>query len=364
MNFQLAKYSLLKRFLENIGFTTLEEYGAIFKYLIENVKTDRQIIYSPHCHDDLGMAVANSLAAVKNGAGRVEGTINGIRERAENAALEEIAVALNIRQDYYQVETSIVLNETINTSEMVSRFSGIPVPKNKAVVGGNTFSHESGIHQDGVLKNPLTYEIITPELVGVKILLGKLSGRHAFVEKLRELALDFTEEDIKPLFAKFKALVDKKQEITDADIRALVAGTMVENPEGFHFDDLQLQTHADNDIEALVSLANMDGEKVEFNATGQGSVEAIFNAIDKFFNQSVRLVSYTIDAVTDGIDTQDRVLVTVENRDTETIFNAAGLDFDVLKASAIVYINANTFVQKENAGEMGCSVSYHDMPSV
>lgn len=121
---------------------------------------------------------------------------------------------------------------------------------------------------------------------------------------------------------------------------------MVENPEGFHFDDLQLQTHADNDIEALVSLANMDGEKVEFNATGQGSVEAIFNAIDKFFNQSVRLVSYTIDAVTDGIDAQDRVLVTVENRDTETIFNAAGLDFDVLKASAIAYINANTFVQK------------------
>lgn len=152
MNFQLAKYSLLKKFSENIGFTTPEECGAIFKYLIENVKTDRQIIYSPHCHDDLGMAVANSLAAVKNGAGRVEETINGIRERAENAALEEIAVALNIRQDYYQ----------------------------------------------------------TPELVGVKIPLGKLSGRHAFVEKLRELALDFTEEDIKPLFAKFKALADKK----------------------------------------------------------------------------------------------------------------------------------------------------------
>ena len=352
---------------DTVGFTTPEEYGAIFKYLIENVKTDRQIIYSPHCHDDLGMAVANSLAAVKNGAGRVEGTINGIGERAGNAALEEIAVALNIRQDYYQSETSIVLNETINTSEMVSRFSGIPVSKNKAVVGGNAFSHESGIHQDGVLKNPLTYEIITPELVGVKsnsLPLGKLSGRHAFVEKLRDLALDFTEEDIKPLFAKFKALADKKQEITDADIRALVAGIMVENPEGFHFDDLQLQTHANKDIEAIVSLANMDGEKVEFNATGQGSVEAIFNAIDKFFNQSVRLVSYTIDAVTDGIDAQARVLVTVENRDTETIFNAAGLDFDVLKASAIAYINANTFVQKENAGEMGHSVSYRDMPSV
>ena len=137
---------------DTVGFTTPEEYGAIFKHLIENVKTNRHIVYSPHCHDDLGMAVANSLAAVKNGAGRVEGTINGIGERAGNAALEEIAVALNIRQDYYQAETSIVLNETINTSEMVSRFSGIPVPKNKAVVGGNAFSHESGIHQDGVLK--------------------------------------------------------------------------------------------------------------------------------------------------------------------------------------------------------------------
>lgn len=352
---------------DTVGFTTPEEYGSIFKYLIDNVQTDRQIIYSPHCHDDLGMAVANSLAAVKNGAGRVEGTINGIGERAGNAALEEIAVALNIRRDYYQAETNIVLNETINTSEMVSRFSGIPVPKNKAVVGGNAFSHESGIHQDGVLKNPLTYEIITPELVGVKsnsLPLGKLSGRHAFVEKLRDLALDFTEEDIKPLFTKFKSLADKKQEVTDADIRALVAGTMVENPEGFHFDDLQLQTHAENDIEATVSLSNLDGEKVDFNATGQGSVEAIFNAVDKFFNQSVRLVSYTIDAVTDGIDAQARVLVTVENKDTETIFNAAGIDFDVLKASAIAYINANTFVQKENTGEIGPNVSYRDMPSL
>lgn len=223
MNFQLAKYSLLKKFSENIGFTTLEEYGAIFKYLIENVKTDRQIIYSPHCHDDLGMAVANSLAAVKNGAGRVEGTINGIRERAGNAALEEIAVALNIRQDYYQVETSIVLNETINTSEMVSRFSGIPVPKNKAVVGGNTFSHESGIHQDGVLKNPLTYEIITPELVGVKIPLGKLSGRHAFVEKLRELALDFTEEVERIIRKAFEIARNCRKILTSIDKQNVLA---------------------------------------------------------------------------------------------------------------------------------------------
>ena len=192
--------------------------------------------------------------------------------------------------------------------------------------------------------------------------LGKLSGRHAFVEKLKELELDFVEEDIKPLFSKFKVLAGKKHDITDADIRALVAGTNVENPEGFHFQDLRLTTNADETITAAVSLVNEDGESVEFLANGQGSVEAIFNAIDKFFNQTVRLTSYNIDAVTDGIDAQARVLVTVENVDTDTIFNASGLDFDVLKASAIAYINANTLVQKENSGEMARKVSYRDLP--
>ena len=350
---------------DTVGFTTPEEFANIFDYLVANVTSDHKVVFGVHCHDDLGMATANTLTAIKHGAGRVQGTINGIGERAGNVALEEVAVALEIRQDYYQVETDIVLNETINTSELVSRYSGIPIPKNKAVVGGNAFSHESGIHQDGVLKNPLTYEIITPELVGVKsnsLPLGKLSGRHAFVEKLHELGLEFTEEDIKPLFAKFKSLADKKHEITDADIRALVAGTAVENPEGFQFNDLRLTTNADETITAAVSLRNEEGEVLEFLANGQGSVEAIFNAIDKFFNQTVRLTSYNIDAVTDGIDAQARVLVSVENVDTDTIFNASGLDFDVLKASAIAYINANTLVQKENAGEMGRAVSYRDLP--
>ncbi|MBF0777230.1 2-isopropylmalate synthase [Streptococcus cuniculi] len=348
---------------DTVGFTTPEEYGQLFKYLIEHVTSDHEIIFSPHCHDDLGMAVANSLSAIKNGAGRVEGTINGIGERAGNAALEEVAVALNIRADYYQVETDIVLKETINTSEMVSRFSGIAIPKNKAVVGGNAFSHESGIHQDGVLKNPLTYEIITPELVGVKsnsLPLGKLSGRHAFVEKLKELALEFDEVEINELFSKFKALADKKQEITDADIRALIAGVTVENPEGFHFDDLTLAVDGEQ-MMAMVRLVNADSEKVECQATGKGSVEAIFNAIDDFFHQEVKLLSYNIEAVTDGIDSQARVLVTVENQATETIFNASGLDFDVLKASAIAYIHANIFVQKENEGSIGQTVSYRDI---
>ena len=219
---------------DTVGFTTPEEFARIFDHLTENIKSDHKVVFGVHCHDDLGMATANTLTAIKHGAGRVQGTVNGIGERAGNVALEEVAVALKIREDFFQATSDIVLDETMNTSEMVSRFSGIPVPKNKAVVGGNAFSHESGIHQDGVLKNPQTYEIFTPELVGVKsnsLPLGKLSGRHAFVEKLKELELDFVEEDIKPLFAKFKVLAGKKHDITDADIRALVAGTSVDNPE-------------------------------------------------------------------------------------------------------------------------------------
>lgn len=338
---------------DTVGFTTPEEYGHIFRYLIDNVQSERDIRFSPHCHNDLGMAVANTLAAIENGAGRVEGTVNGIGERAGNAALEEVAVALSIREEHYQVESPIHLPETIHTSEMVSRLSGLALPKNKAVVGGNAFSHESGIHQDGVLKNPLTYEIITPELVGVSsnsLPLGKLSGRHAFVEKLKELQLDVSEEELTTLFAKFKDLADKKELITDADLHALVAGTTVENVEGFYFENLQLSSSSDEDIHATVLMINQEGERVSLLANGQGSVEAIFNAIDSFFNQNVRLDTFNIEAVTDGIDAQAVVNVTVENLDTDTIFNASGIDFDVLRAAAIAYINANIMVQKENEG--------------
>ena len=336
---------------DTVGFTTPEEYGQIFQFLIEHVKADRDIIFSPHCHNDLGMAVANSLSAVKNGARRVEGTINGIGERAGNAALEEVAVALEIRKDDFQVETQIKLNETNRLSDMVSRFSGIAIPKNKAVVGGNAFSHESGIHQDGVLKNPLTYEIITPELVGFKsnsLPLGKLSGRHAFIEKLKDLDFDLDSLDVDQLFQKFKTLAGKKELIRDADIQALILGTSLDKLDGFLFQDLRLTTNSDQTITATVILKNQEDNVIQCVADGQGSVEAIFNAIDQFFKQEVGLLSYNIDAVTDGIDAQASVLVSVENKLTDTIFNASGIDFDVLKASAKAYIQANVLVQREN----------------
>ncbi|MCH4169239.1 MAG: 2-isopropylmalate synthase [Streptococcaceae bacterium] len=336
---------------DTVGYSNPEEYGALFKYLIENIKTDREIVYSPHCHDDLGMATANSLAAIKNGARRVEGTVNGLGERAGNTALEEVAVALKIRQDYYQVESGIELKETKNTSDLISRFSAIAVPKNKAVVGGNAFAHESGIHQDGFLKNPNTYEIITPEMVGVahsSLPLGKLSGRHAFNEKLKELGFELSESDLKAAFRDFKDLADKKNDISDADLRALIAGQTVQQSDSFVFNNLELSYHSNGEQEATVYLVNANGETVSKAATGKGSVEAIFAAIDEVFSQNVALNSYEIAAITSGVDAQAEVRVSVENPETGTIFNAVGIDYDILKASALAYMNANIVVQKEN----------------
>ncbi|MCG1001653.1 2-isopropylmalate synthase [Lactococcus lactis] len=343
---------------DTVGYTTPEEYGKIFKFLIENIKSEREIIFSPHCHDDLGMAVANSLAAIKAGAGRVEGTVNGIGERAGNAALEEIAVALHIRKDFYQAQSPLKLSETAATAELISQFSGIAIPKNKAIVGANAFAHESGIHQDGVLKNAETYEIITPELVGIKhnsLPLGKLSGRHAFSEKLTELNIAYDDESLAILFEKFKKLADKKKEITDADIHALFTGETVKNLAGFILDNVQIDGH-----KALVQLKNQEEEIYVSQGEGAGSVDAIFKAIDKVFNHQLKLISYSVDAVTDGIDAQATTLVSVENLSTGTIFNAKGVDYDVLKGSAIAYMNANVLVQKENLQGKVEQISAHD----
>jgi len=349
---------------DTVGYTTPAEFTEIFKFLLGNIKSDRKIIFSPHCHDDLGMAVANSLAAIKAGAGRVEGTVNGIGERAGNAALEEIAVALHIRKDFYQAESPLRLSETSATSELVSRFSAIPIPKNKAVVGRNAFAHESGIHQDGVLKNPETYEIITPELVGIKhnsLPLGKLSGRHAFSEKLHELGIDYEEAELASLFVDFKALADKKKDITDSDIRALFgAGASVKNPEGFELADIQFSHTPEGIHTAVASFKNQDGESLTTSATGAGSIDAIFKAVDAIFKQEIQLLSYSVDAVTEGMDAQGQANVSVENPKTGTIFNAKGIDYDVLTASALAYMNANILVQKENEAGAQKKISAHD----
>lgn len=210
---------------DTVGYAAPIEYGNIFRYLRENVPSIDKVSLSAHCHDDLGMATANSLAAIEGGATQVEGTINGIGERAGNVALEEVAMALYIRKDFYQAETGLVLNEIKRSSDLVSRLTGMQVPANKAIIGANAYAHESGIHQDGMLKEKTTYEIISPELVGVasnSLVLGKHSGRHAFKERLQELNFSVTDEEMNSLFVQFKELADNKKTMTDEDIVALV----------------------------------------------------------------------------------------------------------------------------------------------
>lgn len=200
---------------DTVGFSYPTEYEQIFKTLTKSIHSEQPIVFSAHCHDDLGMAVSNSLAAIEGGARRIEGTVNGIGERAGNAALEEVALALYVRRDHYGIESQIKLDETKKTSDLISRYAGIRVPRNKAIVGQNAFSHESGIHQDGVLKHRETYEIMTPQLVGVsttELPLGKLSGKHAFAEKLKSLGYDISTEDQINLFKQFKEVADKKNQ--------------------------------------------------------------------------------------------------------------------------------------------------------
>jgi len=334
---------------DTVGYSNPVEFGQLVRYIIENTKHNGEILFSPHCHNDFGLAVANSLAAIENGARRIEGAINGLGERAGNASIEEIGVALKIRQDYYKVDTNLNLSETMNTSQLVAKLSGIQPQKNKAVVGANAFSHESGIHQDGVLKNPLTYEIITPELVGFhnSLPLGKLSGRHAFTDKLTNLGYVLEAEKIDELFKKFKDLADKKKHITDDDIRALVINDSSFKPI-FEVDQLDLNYLPKEDnlnkIEAHIKVLKSGEFFGEYEYIGNGAVESIFGCLDKVFENDTELLYYTFEAVTTGIDSQAEVNVTVQNKNTKNNFTTFGLDYDVLLASAKAYLQAQYFV--------------------
>lgn len=330
---------------DTVGYSNPTQYGEIFAYLIGNIRSEEEITFSSHCHDDLGMATANALAAIENGANRVEGSVNGIGERAGNTALEEVAVALHIRQDFYQATSNIVLNETKRTSDLVARLSGINVPKNKAVIGGNAYAHESGIHQDGVLKNPETYEIITPQLVGVQtnsLPLGKLSGRHAFATKMEALGYQLEGERLGQLFKAFKQLADKKKQVTDEDLMALVVDDIRQENETCHLEALQLQYVSNGFQGAIVSIKNQAEEVFTASAVGAGSIQAIYNAADQIFDHQPTLVRYEISALTSGEDSQAEVYVTLEDEITKKQTNGVGIDFDVLQASAKAYVQASS----------------------
>ncbi|MDM5154023.1 2-isopropylmalate synthase [Bacillus sp. DX1.1] len=326
---------------DTVGYTNPEEYYSLFKYLKEYVPSYEKAIFSCHCHDDLGMAVANSLAAIEGGALQVEGTINGIGERAGNAALEEVAVALHIRKDYYGAQSSLTLKEIKATSILVSRLTGMIVPKNKAIVGANAFAHESGIHQDGVLKEVTTYEIIEPELVGEAqnlFVLGKHSGRHAFTEKMKELGYEITEEERDIAFGAFKRLADRKKEITEEDLRALVLGETAFSTQQYSIKQLQVHFVSNSTQCATVALEDAEGNVYEDAATGAGSIESIYNAIQRILGLECELADYRIQSITQGQDALAHVHV--ELKEGRHQVSGFGVAQDVLEASARAYVHA------------------------
>ncbi|WP_026771444.1 MULTISPECIES: 2-isopropylmalate synthase [Sediminibacillus] len=328
---------------DTVGYTTPEEYGALFRYMKKHVPNIDQVALSAHCHDDLGMAVANSLAAAENGATQIEGTINGIGERAGNAALEEFAVALNIRQDKYPYQTNLRLKEIKRTSDLVSKFSGMAVPANKAVVGRNAFAHESGIHQDGVLKNASTYEIITPELVGVQsnnLVLGKHSGRHAFKDKIEQLGYKLSEDKVSEAFQAFKQLTDRKKEVTDDDLFTILIDvqTNLDDLKKYSLQAFQVQYGSSNMPTATVALTTPEGTRVETARTGQGSVEALYNTIEALVEETIHLTDFHLSSIGKGRDALAEVHVNMTVN--EATVSGRGSAQDVLEAAAHAFLNA------------------------
>lgn len=325
---------------DTVGYAVPEEYGEFIRRIMERVPNIHRAIISVHCHDDLGLAVANSLAAIKNGARQVECTINGIGERAGNASLEELVMALYTRRHIYQAETGINYREIYKTSRLVSSLTGMPIQPNKAIVGRNAFAHESGIHQDGVLKERSTYEIISPELIGLpqsKLVLGKHSGRHAFLERLKEMGFELSEEELERAFSRFKELADKKKEITDDDIEALVKDEIKVVPERFKLHYLHFTGGSTIVPTATVGLACEVGI-VEEAACGDGPVDAACKAVDKITNIPGSLVEYKLNAVTGGKDALGEVVVKVEVGNLRVI--GRGVSTDIIEASVKAYINA------------------------
>ncbi|WP_406677076.1 2-isopropylmalate synthase [Moorella sp. ACPs] len=325
---------------DTVGYATPAEFGRLIAEIRRRVPGIEQVQISVHCHNDLGLAVANSLAAIENGALQVEGAINGIGERAGNTALEELVMALYTRRDYYGCHTGIVTEEIYRTSRLVSSLTGMPVQYNKAIVGKNAFAHEAGIHQDGVLKERTTYEIMNPTMIGLvhnNIVLGKHSGRHALRSRLEELGFKLNEAELDKAFARFKELADRKKEITDRDLEAIVEHEVKQIPEKFVLEHIHISTGNRVVPTATIGL-RVDQELKEEAACGEGPVDAAFKAIDKITRIPVCLKSYALNAVTGGKDAVGEVTVKVEY--AGRVFIGRGISTDVLEASARAYVNA------------------------
>ena len=330
---------------DTVGYTIPSEFGQVINNLIKKVPNSSKAIFSIHCHNDLGMATANSLLAVLNGARQVECTINGIGERAGNASLEEVVMAIRTRTKFFNLFTDVKTEEIYKTSKLVSGLTGISVQPNKAIVGANAFAHEAGIHQHGVLSRKLTYEIMTPKSIGLKeskLVMGKHSGRHAFKKRLEELGYSLSGNKFQRTFERFKVLADKKKDIFDEDLQVIVEDEMSQVPETFKLDYINVTTGNQTVPTATVRLTKREGAKgskaYQEAACGDGPVDAAYLAIDRITRVSNKLLDYSLRAVTKGKDAVGEVTVKVEHRNKVIV--GRGVSTDIIEASARAYLNA------------------------
>lgn len=342
---------------DTVGYTTPEEFGGLIKYLIEKTPNSDKAVWSVHCHNDLGLATANTLAGVQNGARQMEVTLNGIGERAGNTSLEEVVMAIETRPQTYDVRTNIDPTQITRTSRMVSAYTGMVVQPNKAIVGANAFAHEAGIHQDGMLKNQQTYEIMRPETVGLsasKLVMGKHSGRHAFRVRLEEMGYDDLEEqELNAAFKRFKHLADKKKVVTDADIEAIIADEIYQPQEIWKLNHIQVSCGDHSMPTASVSLTGPDGQVYQDAALGTGPVDAVYEAVNRIVGVNNRLTEFMINAVTEGLDAIAETTIRIQPVDDEAYgfnpqtnqpfsrtYSGHGASTDIVVASARAYISA------------------------
>lgn len=340
---------------DTVGYTMPEEFGALIAGIIENTPGIENCVVSVHCHNDLGLATANTLAGINAGARQAEVTINGIGERAGNTALEEVVMALVARNQVLNLTTNVDTTQLARVSKLVSNYTGISVQPNKAIVGANAFAHEAGIHQDGILKNTLTYEIMRPEMVGVsasRLVLGKHSGRHALKERLSSLGYNLDDEALKKIFERFKVVADKKKTITDADIEALISDEIYRTEDIFTLDGLQVSCGTMGLPTATVRLIGPDGEVYVRAAIGTGPVDAAYKAVDEIVQVKSTLVDFVIHAITEGVDALGEVTVRIasteiisnKNAQNEierpSTFGGYGADTDIVVATVKAYLSA------------------------
>lgn len=352
---------------DTVGYTTPDEFGRLIDYLIRNTPGSDKVIWSVHCHNDLGLATANTLAGIQAGARQAEVTLNGIGERAGNTALEEVVMALATRPQTFNLHTNIDTSQIARTSHMVSTYTGMVIQPNKAIVGANAFAHEAGIHQDGMLKHHQTYEIMRPEVVGLntsKLVLGKHSGRHAFRVHLREMGYDNLDEtEVTAAFKRFKKLADKKKVVTDADIEAIIADEIYQPPVIWQLDHIQVSCGDHSIPTASVVMIGPDGQQYQDAALGSGPVDAVYQAINRIVGVTNRLTEFSINAVTEGLDAVAEATIRIQpdngtgftvnpqtNQPIYRTFSGHGASIDIVVASARAYLSALNKMLAEREG--------------